>query len=121
MLVSDWSSDVCSSDLVAANRQVAVNSDATLDLGPRANTSTPALESCLSAPLTVGDSLIGVLTLYAPGRQAFSEDHGRLVQMIAPHLAQAIARAKQHQGGDAAIDAAQAAQRARDLRLVSSR
>ena len=41
----------------------------------------------------IGDSLIGVLTLYAPGRQAFSEDHGRLVQMIAPHLAQAIARA----------------------------
>jgi len=106
---------------VAANRQVAVNSDATLDLGPRANTPTPALESCLSAPLTIGDSLIGVLTLYAPGRQALSQDHGRLVQMIAPHLAQAIARAKQHQSGDAVIDAAQAAQRARDLRLVSSR
>jgi putative nucleotidyltransferase with HDIG domain len=106
---------------VAANRQVAVNSDAALDLGSRAKAATPSLESCLSAPLTIGDSLIGVLTLYAPGCQAFTEDHGRLVQMIAPHLAQAISRAKQRQAGDVTIDAIPAAQSARDLRLVSSR
>ena len=105
---------------VAANRQVVVNSDAALDLGARAQTVTPALESCLSAPLTVGDSLIGVLTLYAAGRQAFTDDHGRLVQMIAPHIAEAIWRAKQHQI-EAGAASPEAVPTARDLRLISSR
>ena len=106
---------------VAANRQVVVNSDAVLDLGTRAHSAAPALQSCLSAPLISGDSLVGVLTLYAPERQAFTDDHGRLVQMIAPHVGQAISRAKSQQAGDTATDSPQAAATARDLRLVSSR
>ena len=108
---------------VAANKQVVVNSDAALDLGERAASVKPPLKGCMSAPLMTGDSLVGVLTLYGGDRNAFSEDHGRLVQMIAPHIAYAIGRAKRRQHGDAAATATEKAQPsvARDLRLVNSR
>jgi putative nucleotidyltransferase with HDIG domain len=99
---------------VAANRQVIVNSDAALDLGASAN-ETPALRSCLSVPLLAGDTLTGVLSLYGGERDAFTEDHGRLVQMVAPHLAQAIESARSRQ-----VEAPTASQ-TRDLRLVASR
>jgi putative nucleotidyltransferase with HDIG domain len=103
---------------VAANRQAIVNSDPALDLGARAARISPALQSCLSAPLASGDALVGVLTLYAADRQAFSDDQGRLVQMIAPHLAQAIARAQQNAS---AIPSADDAPSGRGLRLIASR
>jgi GAF domain-containing protein len=103
---------------VAANRQAIVNSDPALDLGARAARISPALQSCLSAPLSSGDALVGVLTLYAADRQAFSDDQGRLVQMIAPHLAQAIARAQQNAS---AIPSADDAPSGRGLRLIASR
>jgi putative nucleotidyltransferase with HDIG domain len=73
---------------VAAQRQVIVNSEAALDLGQRAVRAR--LQSCLSAPLIAGESLVGTITLYATQASAFTEDHARLVQIIAPHVAQAI-------------------------------
>ena len=103
---------------VAANRQAIVNSEPALDLGTRGARITPALQSCLSAPLLSGEALVGVLTLYAAERQAFSDDQGRLVQMIAPHLAQAIARAQQNASAAPAVDEAQGS---RGLRLIASR
>jgi putative nucleotidyltransferase with HDIG domain len=99
---------------VAANRQLIVNSDAALDLGPRAATVTPPLASCMSAPLVTGNTLVGVLTLYSPERKAFNDGQGRLIQMITPHLADAIARAERRQPGD--VVSIQ-----RDLKVVSSR
>jgi putative nucleotidyltransferase with HDIG domain len=99
---------------VAANRQVIVNSDAALDLGAAAATATPPLKSALSVPLLAGDSVVAVLTLYGPARDTFTQDQGRMIQMIAPHLAQAIQSARdrapqpQFQAG-------------RDLKLVSIR
>jgi len=102
---------------VAANRQVVVNSDAALDLGPRTAAVAPALTSCLSVPLVDGDALAGVLTLYASARDVFTDDHGRLIQVLAPHVAQAIARARR----PADIIPAEKARAAADLRLVSSR
>lgn len=75
---------------VAANRQVIVNSDATLDLGRAAAQAPPPFTSCLSVPLAAGDMLVGVLTLYTSERDGFTEDHGRVVQMVAPHVAQAL-------------------------------
>jgi GAF domain-containing protein len=99
---------------VAANRQVIVNSDAALDLGASAN-EIPALRSCLSVPLLAGDTLTGVLSLYGGERDAFTADHGRLVQMVAPHLAQAIESARGRQ-----VDVPSTSQ-TRDLRLVASR
>jgi GAF domain-containing protein len=99
---------------VAANRQVIVNSDAALDLDERAARATPALGSCLAVPLAAGQELVGVLSLYASGPNAFTEHHGRLIQMVAPHLAAAIHAARQH------AEPAQS-QPARELRLVSPR
>ena len=75
---------------VAANRQAIVNSDATLDLGRAAAQVAPPITSCLSVPLTAGDALVGVLTLYTSESGGFTEDHGRVVEMVAPHVAQAL-------------------------------
>ena len=46
-----------------------------------------SLQSCLSVPLLMGESLVGVLSLYAPSANAFVDDCGRLIQMVAPHIA----------------------------------
>jgi putative nucleotidyltransferase with HDIG domain len=74
---------------VAANRQPIVRSDAALDLGQRAFEARPQLVGCMSVPLVVGETLVGVLTLYSPTRDAF-QDVDRLVLMIAPQLAAAL-------------------------------
>jgi putative nucleotidyltransferase with HDIG domain len=74
---------------VAANRQPIVRSDAALDLGQRAFETRPPLVGCMSVPLVAGETLVGVLTLYSPTRDAF-QDVDRLVLMVAPHLAAAL-------------------------------
>lgn len=97
---------------VAVNRQTIVNSDAALDLSDRALRATPPLASCLSVPLASGGSVAGVLSLYANERGAFSEDAGRLLEMVAPQIAEALV----------SVDQRGAAGRAgAELRLVSSR
>jgi GAF domain-containing protein len=98
---------------VAANKQVILNSDPALDIGDLAQFVDPPLKSCLSVPLANGDTLRGVLTLYASGASAFSEDQGRLMQMIASQVAQAL---------DVARRSADEPQfrSSRDLRLVSN-
>jgi GAF domain-containing protein len=79
---------------VAAHRQVIVNSEAALDLGSRARHMSPPLLSALGVPLVVGESLIGTVALYSSKRAAFTEDQSRLMQIIAPHIAQAIRTAQ---------------------------
>ena len=105
---------------VAANRQPIINSDAALDLGTRVNEINPPLSRCISVPLVAGDALVAVLTLYTAAPDGFTADHGRLIQIVAPHLASAL---------DVAVRA-EAARRdttsvqkpgPRDLRLVVSR
>lgn len=71
---------------VAAHRQVIANSDARLDLGPRA--SAKGLRHCLSIPLVHGDELAGVITLYGPDR--FSDRDVGMMQMMAPRLAEML-------------------------------
>jgi diguanylate cyclase (GGDEF)-like protein/putative nucleotidyltransferase with HDIG domain len=78
---------------VGANRQVIRNSDPVLDLGDAARSVIPRPRSCLSAPLTVGDTLIGVLTLYSSGREAFSDDHQRIVEIIVRQVAPVVQHA----------------------------
>ncbi len=106
---------------VATHRQVIVNSEAALDLGARARTATP-LERALSVPLLARESLVGTITLYSAA--VFTENQSRLVQVIAPHLAQAIWTAKRRETG-AVTSATQTsrlpAPSASDLRLVSTR
>jgi putative nucleotidyltransferase with HDIG domain len=72
---------------VAAHRRPIVNSDASLDLG---KDEAANLRYCLSTPLVAGNALSGVVTLYAP--TPFSDDHARIMQLMAPHLADMLAR-----------------------------
>ena len=105
---------------VAVRRQPIINSEATLDLGARVDAVTPPLSRCTSLPLMVGDALVAVLTLYTAAPDGFTADQGRLVQIVAPHLARAI---------DAAVRTRSASRETvpldkrgqRDLRLVGSR
>lgn len=72
---------------VAANRQTIVNADPILDLGEVARCMTPRLRSCLSTPMTSDGTLIGVLTLYSATVDAFTEDHRRVIEAVARHIA----------------------------------
>jgi diguanylate cyclase (GGDEF)-like protein/putative nucleotidyltransferase with HDIG domain len=78
---------------VAANRQTIVNSDPMLDLGEVARALKPPLRSCLSTPLMVLDELVGVLTVYSTHRDAFTEDHSRLVEVVARQVSQTVRHA----------------------------
>jgi putative nucleotidyltransferase with HDIG domain len=105
---------------VAARRQPIVNSDATLELDARVDTVNPPLSRCLSLPLMAGDSLAAVLTLYTAAPDGFTADHGRLVQIVAPHLAKAIdAALRTPSAGRETVPSEPAG--SRELRLVASR
>ena len=81
----------------------------------------PALESCLSVPLVTGNALVGTLTLYSPEAGAFTEEQSRVLQMIAPHIAQAIYIAQRREQNADAPGTAPSRPTAADLRLVSNR
>jgi putative nucleotidyltransferase with HDIG domain len=75
---------------VAANKQTIVNSDPVLDLGEAARSMKPRLRSCLSTPLLAGEHLVGVLTAYSTNQDAFSDEHRRLIEVIARQVAHPI-------------------------------
>jgi diguanylate cyclase (GGDEF)-like protein len=79
-----------SSGWVAANRQTILNSDPVLDLGEIARTMQPRLRSCLGTPLVSEDRLVGVLALYSGARNAFTEDHRRIVEVISRQVSKTI-------------------------------
>ena len=64
-----------------AHRQVIVNSDASLDLGPVARTLTTPLRYALVAPLSEGKRTFGVLSIY--GGDLFNKDHTRMFESAA--------------------------------------
>jgi diguanylate cyclase (GGDEF)-like protein/putative nucleotidyltransferase with HDIG domain len=78
---------------VAANRQSILNSDPVLDLGDIARSLRPPLRSCLSTPLLLGDQLVGVLTVYSTHRDGFTDDHRRVLEIIARQVSQTMQRA----------------------------
>ena len=107
---------------VAAQRQVIVNSEAALDLGDRARYASPPLLSALGVPLVVGESLIGTIALYSSRRGAFTEDQSRLMQIIAPHIAQAIRTARRAEvNAESPSVPANSANANLELKLVASR
>ena len=75
---------------VAANLQTVVNSDPALDLGDVARSFEPRLQSCLSTPMNPPDGLVGVLTLYSGKKDAFSDDHRRIVELVAGQVADRV-------------------------------
>jgi len=79
---------------VAANRQTIRNSDPVLDLGESARAMSPRPRSCLSTPLLSGKTLVGVLSLYSSNKEAYSEDHQRIVEVVARQVSGAILEAQ---------------------------
>lgn len=82
-----------SSGWVAANRQTILNSDPVLDLGEIARSMQPRLRSCLGTPLVAEDRLVGALALYSGARNAFTEDHRRIVEVVSRQVSKTIAGA----------------------------
>jgi len=105
---------------VAVQRQPIVNSDAALDLGARTEGPLASVQHCVSVPLVTGDALVAVLSLY--GADAFKDDAGRLLLMIAPHVAACIGAAAAA-SGPATVDVRPAGEKppAAALRLVAIR
>jgi diguanylate cyclase (GGDEF)-like protein/putative nucleotidyltransferase with HDIG domain len=77
---------------VGANRQSIRNSDPVLDFGETGRTMAPRLRSCLSSPLISADALVGVLSLYSKSAEAFTEDHQRLVEIVARQVSPVLQR-----------------------------
>ena len=75
---------------VAANKRTIRNSDPVLDLGETARAMNPRPRSCLSTPLVSAENLVGVLTLYATARDAFSEEHQRVIEVVARQVTPAV-------------------------------
>jgi GAF domain-containing protein len=76
---------------VAGHRRPAVNAEPALDFGHGAATLQPALLSALAVSLVHDGDMVAVLAVYASKRNAFSEDHARLLDLLAPKLAASIA------------------------------
>ena len=75
------------------NGSSAVNAEPSLDL-PRAFDMKPALGSALALPLVHDGALVAVLCVYAHAPAAYTEDHARLLELMAPQLAASAARAQ---------------------------
>jgi putative nucleotidyltransferase with HDIG domain len=75
---------------VAGHRRPAVNAEPALDLGLGAASLQPPLLSALAVPLVHDGALVAVLAVYGTTRNAFSEDHARLLDLLAPKLAASI-------------------------------
>jgi putative nucleotidyltransferase with HDIG domain len=78
---------------VAANRNTISNSDPVLDFGDLARSISPPLSSSLSTALLLNDELIGVLTLYSRGREAFCDADRLVIEAISAEIAYAFKRA----------------------------
>jgi GAF domain-containing protein len=105
---------------VAASRQAVIDSDASLDFEGSSEHASPDLQRCASVPLMLGTSLVGVLSVYSAAG-ACDQNRGRLLEMIAPHVAAALraAGAASSRGLDSAARSAGESSGARDGRLAS--
>jgi putative methionine-R-sulfoxide reductase with GAF domain len=75
---------------VALHWKAIVNGDPAFDLGKCAIDPAHPLRSCLAVPLVGGESLIAILALYSAAPGAFSDDHVRLLDLVAPKLAASL-------------------------------
>jgi putative methionine-R-sulfoxide reductase with GAF domain len=75
----------------AANRRFVLNADPSIDLGPGVISMSPPLRSSLTVPLHLDNTFLAVISLYASTPDAFSDDHARLLTLLAPSLATSLA------------------------------
>jgi putative nucleotidyltransferase with HDIG domain len=76
---------------VAANRQPIRNSDPMLDFGDSARAMSPRLRSSLSTPMLNLKRLAGVMSVYSTTKDAFTEEHLRVLEVVAAQVASVIA------------------------------
>jgi putative nucleotidyltransferase with HDIG domain len=75
----------------AANRRMAMNAEPALDYGHHVTELDPPLLSMVAVPLMHEGSVAALIALYATTKNAFSEDQGRLLELLAPTLATSLA------------------------------
>jgi putative nucleotidyltransferase with HDIG domain len=75
----------------AAHRRFVLNGDPAIDLGPGVISFSPPLRSSLTVPLAQDSNVLAVISLYASTPEAFTDDHARLLTLLAPSLATSIA------------------------------
>jgi GAF domain-containing protein len=92
-----------------------------LDFGARVADLDPPLLSTLAVPLVHDGALVAVIAVYANSRGAFTDDHARLLDLLAPRLAASVNIVR---AGDASESRATAATRrpaGGELRLLRGR
>ncbi len=77
---------------VAAHKKPLCNVSPDPDF-PNLEALRSVFNSCLAVPLLVGTTVVGVVTLYSNTRNAYTDEHIRLMEAIAPHSAAAISNA----------------------------
>ena len=77
----------------AANRRFVLNADPVMDLGPAVASLSPPLRAALTMPLVRDNAVVAVISLYGSASDAFTDDHARLLALLAPSLATSIAGA----------------------------
>ncbi len=83
---------------VAENRKPVINGNPAIEPGYTGNEgSFTSLRSALSVPLFGANSLAGVLTLYQAERDAFTQDHLRIMLAVAPKIGLAVENALKFQ------------------------
>ena len=90
---------------VAATGKPAVNADPAFDFGYGARDALPGLRSCLAIPLATNGALAGVLTLYRAESNAFSDDHVRLLELVAARVAAPLSAAMTSDASDRQLQA----------------
>jgi GAF domain-containing protein len=103
---------------IAAHRRAAVNAEPALDFGVRATELDPPLLSTLAVPLMHDGALVAVLAVYTTTRGAFSEDHARVLDVLAPQLAKSLALVQTATPGSQVRAAATRRPALGDLRLL---
>jgi putative nucleotidyltransferase with HDIG domain len=85
----------------AANRRMAINAEPALDYGHHVAQLEPPLLSMVAVPLMHEGSVAAVVALYATAKNAFTEDQGRLLDLLAPTLATSLAIVQAEHQADA--------------------
>ena len=81
----------------AAHRRFVLNGDPAIDLGPGVVSFTPPLRSSLTVPLIHQGNVVAVMSVYASTLEAFTDDHARLLTLLAPSLATSVASVNEAQ------------------------
>ena len=77
---------------VAAHKRTVVNSPGALDSDDGPSAILKDFLSSMSAPILRGDTLVGVVTLYALRLEAFTRRHTEIIEGVASHLAPILRR-----------------------------